>query len=98
MTTHTGAPPPVIRTGAPGELPRARDRPRTGRAGGAMQEEAPVSEPRDWTPSTSRPDPDREPAITPQDVVAGLKAVDEGGPDLVQLLTPEGVRVPDPRF
>jgi len=31
-------------------------------------------------------------------VVAGLKATDEGGADLVQLLTPEGVRVPDERF
>jgi pyruvate dehydrogenase E1 component alpha subunit len=31
-------------------------------------------------------------------VVAGLKATDEGGADLVQLLTPEGIRVPDERF
>jgi pyruvate dehydrogenase E1 component alpha subunit len=31
-------------------------------------------------------------------VVAGLKATDEGDPELVQLLTPEGERVPDPRF
>jgi pyruvate dehydrogenase E1 component alpha subunit len=31
-------------------------------------------------------------------VVAGLKATDEGDPELVQLLTPEGERVSDPRF
>jgi pyruvate dehydrogenase E1 component alpha subunit len=31
-------------------------------------------------------------------VLAGLKATDEGDPELVQLLTPEGERVSDPRF
>ncbi len=40
----------------------------------------------------------QDPTATPTQVVAGLKATDEGGPDLVQLLTPEGVRVPDERF
>jgi 2-oxoisovalerate dehydrogenase E1 component subunit alpha len=54
-----------------------------------------VSVPQDWTPPTagvqeSRPSRDQ--------VVAGLKATDEGDPELVQLLTPEGERVSDPRF
>jgi 2-oxoisovalerate dehydrogenase E1 component subunit alpha len=35
---------------------------------------------------------------TPEQVVAALKATDEGGADLVQLLTPEGERVADERF
>ena len=54
-----------------------------------------MSAPQDWTPPTSErdvPRPDRE------HVIAGLKATDDGGVDLVQLLTPEGERVPDPRF
>ncbi len=42
-----------------------------------------------WTPE-SHP--------TPEQVVAALKATDEGGTDLVQLLTPEGERVADERF
>jgi 2-oxoisovalerate dehydrogenase E1 component alpha subunit len=33
-----------------------------------------------------------------EQVIAGLRATSEGGADLVQLLTPEGVRVPDERF
>jgi 2-oxoisovalerate dehydrogenase E1 component subunit alpha len=54
-----------------------------------------VSVPQDWTPPSagvqeSRPSRDQ--------VVAGLKATDEGDPELVQLLTPEGERVSDPRF
>ena len=54
-----------------------------------------MSAPQDWTPPTSEGDgsrPDRE------HVIAGLKATDDGGADLVQLLTPEGERVPDARF
>ncbi|SHL45009.1 pyruvate dehydrogenase E1 component alpha subunit [Pseudonocardia thermophila] len=54
-----------------------------------------MSDPQDWTPATADPGlrrPSRE------QVVAGLKATVEGGPDLVQLLTPEGERVADPRF
>ncbi len=39
-----------------------------------------------------------EPDPTPQQVIAGLHATVEGGEDLVQLLTPEGERVSDPRF
>ncbi len=38
------------------------------------------------------------PSATPDRVVAGLRATSEGGADLVQLLTPEGERVPDERF
>ena len=54
-----------------------------------------MSVPQDWTPPTAatleaRPSRDQ--------VVAGLKATDEGDPELVQLLTPEGERVSDPRF
>ncbi|MCW2716983.1 pyruvate dehydrogenase (acetyl-transferring) E1 component subunit alpha [Pseudonocardia sp.] len=54
-----------------------------------------MSVPQSWTPATSATT-----AATPSrdHVVAGLKATDEGGADLVQLLTPEGVRVPDQRF
>ncbi len=40
--------------------------------------------------------PAMDPAATPAQVMAGLKATDEG--DLVQLLTPEGVRVAHERF
>jgi 2-oxoisovalerate dehydrogenase E1 component alpha subunit len=39
-----------------------------------------------------------EPDPTPQQVIAGLHATVEGGQDLVQLLTPEGVRIAEPRF
>ncbi|MGH3586048.1 MAG: pyruvate dehydrogenase (acetyl-transferring) E1 component subunit alpha [Pseudonocardia sp.] len=42
--------------------------------------------------ATQQARPDRE------HVLAGLKATDEGDPELVQLLTPEGQRVSDPRF
>ena len=38
------------------------------------------------------------PRAEPDDVIAGLRATSEGGPDLVQLLTPEGERRGDPRF
>ena len=52
-----------------------------------------MSVPQDWTPPTSSAShPGRE------HVLAGLRGTDEGGTDLVQLLTPEGERVPDPRF
>ncbi|MGI9001856.1 MAG: pyruvate dehydrogenase (acetyl-transferring) E1 component subunit alpha [Pseudonocardia sp.] len=54
-----------------------------------------MSAPHDWTPQTSstpEPRPNRE------HVLAGLRGTDGGGPDLVQLLTPEGERVSDPRF
>ena len=48
-----------------------------------------MSVPQPWTP---------ESVATPEDMVAALHATDEGGADLVQLLTPEGERVPDERF
>ncbi|MFC4946882.1 pyruvate dehydrogenase (acetyl-transferring) E1 component subunit alpha [Pseudonocardia sp. GCM10023141] len=53
-----------------------------------------MSNPQDWAPQPAAPPliPSRE------HVLAGLHATDEGGADLVQLLTPEGVRVGDPRF
>ncbi|CAA9388547.1 MAG: Branched-chain alpha-keto acid dehydrogenase, E1 component, alpha subunit [uncultured Pseudonocardia sp.] len=54
-----------------------------------------MSVPQDWTPPTSAAadaPPSRE------HVIAGLRGTDDGGPDLVQMLTPEGERVPDPRF
>jgi pyruvate dehydrogenase E1 component alpha subunit len=56
-------------------------------------EEAPVSVPQAWIPHTAAtaPRPGRE------HVLAGLRGTDEG-PDLVQLLTPEGERVADLRF
>ena len=54
-----------------------------------------MSVPQDWTPPTST-DADAPPSR--EHVIAGLKGTDDGGPDLVQLLTPEGERVPDPRF
>jgi 2-oxoisovalerate dehydrogenase E1 component alpha subunit len=53
-----------------------------------------VSVPHDWTPSTAAPHARRN----RDHVVAGLKGTDEGDPELVQLLTPEGERRPDPRF
>ncbi len=54
-----------------------------------------MSVPQDWTPPTSA-EADAPPSR--EHVIAGLKGTDDGGPDLVQLLTPEGERVPDPRF
>ena len=54
-----------------------------------------MSVPQSWTPPTSM---DGGPARSREQVVAGLKGTDEGGPDLVQLLTPEGERRSDPRF
>jgi 2-oxoisovalerate dehydrogenase E1 component alpha subunit len=54
-----------------------------------------VSVPQDWTPPTSA-DADAPPSR--EHVIAGLRGTDDGGPDLVQLLTPEGERVPHPRF
>ena len=54
-----------------------------------------MSVPQDWTPPTSA-EADSPPSR--EHVIAGLKGTDDGGPDLVQLLTPEGERVPDPRF
>jgi 2-oxoisovalerate dehydrogenase E1 component alpha subunit len=57
-----------------------------------------VSVPQSWTPATSATPTPSGARPTRDQVVAGLKATDEGGADLVQLLTPEGVRVPDERF
>ena len=54
-----------------------------------------MSVPQAWTPPTA--DAFAEPASREQ-VIAGLKGTDEGGTDLVQLLTPEGERVADTRF
>ncbi|MBN9736752.1 Pyruvate dehydrogenase E1 component alpha subunit [Pseudonocardia sp. Ae168_Ps1] len=51
-----------------------------------------MQEPQAWVPTDPRSRP------SPNQVVAGLKGVDEGGAELVQLLTPEGERVPDERF
>jgi len=48
-----------------------------------------VSVPQPWPPQS---------VATPEDMVAALHATDEGGADLVQLLTPEGERVRDERF
>ena len=48
-----------------------------------------MSVPRPWIP---------ESVATPEHMVAALHATDEGGADLVQLLTPEGERVRDERF
>ncbi|GAA2666397.1 MULTISPECIES: pyruvate dehydrogenase (acetyl-transferring) E1 component subunit alpha [Actinosynnema] len=57
-----------------------------------------MSSPEEWT----HPGPDAVPATgaapTAAQVIAGLKATDEGGSDLVQLLTPEGERVRHPDF
>jgi pyruvate dehydrogenase E1 component alpha subunit len=58
-----------------------------------------MSSPEQWT----RPEPDAGPAATAarptaEQVIAGLRATDEGGADLVQLLTPEGERVHHPDF
>jgi 2-oxoisovalerate dehydrogenase E1 component alpha subunit len=57
-----------------------------------------VSVPQSWTPATSATPSPIGASPTRDQMVAGLKATDEGGADLVQLLTPEGVRVPDERF
>ncbi|WP_181779433.1 thiamine pyrophosphate-dependent dehydrogenase E1 component subunit alpha [Pseudonocardia pini] len=51
-----------------------------------------MSDPQSWVPTDPRSAPSRE------HVLSGLKGTDEGGPELVQLLTPEGVRVDDERF
>jgi 2-oxoisovalerate dehydrogenase E1 component alpha subunit len=51
-----------------------------------------VSHPQSWVPTDPRSAPTRE------HVVSGLHGLDEGGAELVQLLTPEGQRVPDERF
>ncbi|RTL65336.1 MAG: pyruvate dehydrogenase (acetyl-transferring) E1 component subunit alpha [Pseudonocardiaceae bacterium] len=51
-----------------------------------------VSDPQAWNPADPRSRPNRE------QVLAGLRGTDAGGPELVQLLTPEGERVPDERF
>ena len=48
-----------------------------------------MSVPQPWPPKS---------VATPEDLVAALHATDEGGADLVQLLTPEGERVRDERF
>src|SRR3712207_9459530 len=57
-----------------------------------------MSSPEKWT----HPGPDAAPATaarpTAEQVIAGLRATDEGGADLVQLLTPEGERVRHPDF
>ena len=57
-----------------------------------------MSSPEKWT----HPGPDAAPATaakpTAEQVIAGLRATDEGGADLVQLLTPEGERVQHPDF
>ncbi len=57
-----------------------------------------MSVPQSWTPATSATPTASGAHPTRDQVLAGLKATDEGGADLVQLLTPEGVRVPDERF
>ncbi|MBC3194596.1 thiamine pyrophosphate-dependent dehydrogenase E1 component subunit alpha [Pseudonocardia sp. C8] len=51
-----------------------------------------MDKPQAWVPTDPRSRPSQS------QVVAGLKGVDAGGPELVQLLTPEGERVPDERF
>ena len=58
-----------------------------------------MSSPEQWT----HPEPGGGPAATaakptPEQVIAGLRATSEGGAELVQLLTPEGQRVPSPEF
>src|SRR3954452_14747882 len=55
-----------------------------------------MSSPEQWT----HPEPGVGPAATAakptaEQVIAGLRATSEGGPELVQLLTPEGERVTD---
>lgn len=51
-----------------------------------------MNHPQSWVPTDPRSAPTRE------HVVSGLHRTDEGGPELVQLLTPEGQRVDDERF
>src|ERR1700742_3826052 len=56
-----------------------------------------MSSPEQWT----HPEPGVGPAATAakptaEQVIAGLRATSEGGPELVQLLTPEGERVENP--
>ncbi|MFC5996054.1 pyruvate dehydrogenase (acetyl-transferring) E1 component subunit alpha [Pseudonocardia hispaniensis] len=51
-----------------------------------------MSQPQAWVPADPRSRPSRE------QVLAGLRGTDAGGPELVQLLTPEGQRISDPRF
>ncbi|MGH3450893.1 MAG: thiamine pyrophosphate-dependent enzyme, partial [Haloechinothrix sp.] len=58
-----------------------------------------MSSPDQWT----HPEPGAVPAATaaqptPEQVIAGLRATTEGGADLIQLLTPEGERIPSPTF
>jgi 2-oxoisovalerate dehydrogenase E1 component alpha subunit len=58
-----------------------------------------MSSPEQWT----HPEPGGGPAATAakptaDQVIAGLRATSEGGAELVQLLTPEGERVPNPEF
>jgi 2-oxoisovalerate dehydrogenase E1 component subunit alpha len=58
-----------------------------------------MSSPEQWT----HPEPGVGPAATAatptaEQVIAGLRATSEGGPELVQLLTPEGERVADSRW
>jgi 2-oxoisovalerate dehydrogenase E1 component alpha subunit len=54
-----------------------------------------VSVPQAWTPPTSDAFAH---TVSREQVIAGLKGTDEGGADLVQLLTPEGERTRDERF
>jgi pyruvate dehydrogenase E1 component alpha subunit len=51
-----------------------------------------VSDPQAWIPGDPRSRPTRE------NILSGLRGTDSGGADLVQMLTPEGVRVRDERF
>src|SRR5215217_2925442 len=58
-----------------------------------------MSPPEQWT----HPEPGDGPAAeaakpSPEQVIAGLRATSEGGPELTQLLTPEGERVDSERF
>jgi 2-oxoisovalerate dehydrogenase E1 component subunit alpha len=58
-----------------------------------------MSSPEQWThPEPGEAPPATAAAPTKEQVIAGLRATSEGGPDLVQLLTPEGERVHDERF
>ncbi|RJQ83450.1 pyruvate dehydrogenase (acetyl-transferring) E1 component subunit alpha [Pseudonocardiaceae bacterium YIM PH 21723] len=54
------------------------------------------------TPQVTKADVGAPDAVSqrpsPEQVIAGLRATSEGGPDLVQLLTPEGERVHHPDF
>ncbi|WP_424183532.1 pyruvate dehydrogenase (acetyl-transferring) E1 component subunit alpha [Actinokineospora sp. G85] len=58
-----------------------------------------MSTPEQWTQPAPRGGPAATAAApTPDQVIAGLRATSEGGPELVQLLTPEGERVRDAEF